>query len=284
MSTIPHRAMAVALAVGALPCAAQAQAPSSPLPPPDFVVTPTRTPQAISRAGSAVTVITADEIAKESPKSVADVLRRSPGLTVTESGGPGSSTTVRIRGAESRHTLVLIDGVRVTDPSQASAEFDFAQLVPTDIERIEVLRGPQSALYGSDAIGGVINIITRKGRGAPRVSVGSEAGSYGSKGLRAAVSGGTGALSYAFSLSGYDTAGFSRYGYRIGRIERTRAWPLEADATKRLGASGRVSLALTPNVEVELGGYASLNNAQYDAGFGEVPETPSEGEQRLYQG
>ena len=284
MSFSPYRLVAACLAACALPSLAQAQTPSTPPPAPDFVVTPTRTPQAISRAGSAVTVITAEEIAKESPRGVADLLRRSPGLSVTESGGPGSSTTVRIRGAESRHTLVLIDGVRVTDPSQASAEFDFAQLVPTDIERIEVLRGPQSALYGSDAIGGVINIITRKGRGAPRFSVSTEAGSYSSKGVRAAVSGGTGPLSYAFSLSGYDTAGFSRYGYRIGRIERTRLWPLEADATKRLGASGRVSLALTKDIEIEVGGYASLNNAQYDAGFGDFPDTPSEAEQRLYQG
>jgi vitamin B12 transporter len=284
MPIISSRLLAAGLAACALPSFSQAQTPSTPLPAPDFVVTPTRTPQAISRAGSAVTVITADEIAKESPKSVADVLRRSPGLSITESGGPGSSTTVRIRGAESRHTLVLIDGVRVTDPSQASAEFDFAQLVPTDIERIEVLRGPQSALYGSDAIGGVINVITRKGRGAPRFSVSTEAGSYGSKGGRAAVSGSTGPLSYAFSLSGYDTTGFSRYGYRIGRIERTRLWPLEADATKRLGASGKVSLALNKDVDLEVGGYASLNNAEYDAGFGDFPDTPSQAKQRLFQG
>jgi vitamin B12 transporter len=282
MLVFPRPVFAACILVCAVPSFAHAQDAAGPAP--DFVVTPTRTPQAISRAGSAVTVITADEIAKESPKSIAEVLRRSPGLSVTEAGGPGSATTVRIRGAESRHTLVLIDGVRVTDPSVGSAEFDFAQLVPTDIERIEVLRGPQSALYGSDAIGGVINIITRKGRGAPRFSTSTEAGSYGSKGLRAAVSGGTDRLSYAFSISGYDTAGFSRYGYRIGPIERTRLWPLEADSTKRLGASGRVGIALTPDVELEFGGYGSLNNAEYDAGFGDFPDTPSQAEQALYQG
>jgi vitamin B12 transporter len=282
MLVLPRRLMAASAALCAVPCLAQAQ--PADVPAPDFVVTPTRSPQAISRAGSAVTVITAEEIAKESPKSIAEVLRRSPGLTVTETGGPGSSTTVRIRGAESRHTLVLIDGVRVTDPSQASAEFDFAQLVPTDIERIEVLRGPQSALYGSDAIGGVINVITRKGRGAPRVFASTEAGSYSSKGLRAGVSGGTGPLSYAFSLAGFDTAGFSRYGYRIGRIERNRLWPLEADATKRLGASGRVGIDLGNGMELAVGGDACVYEAPYDAAFGEVPDTPSLADQRLYTG
>jgi vitamin B12 transporter len=253
-------------------------------PVPDFVITATRTPQAISRAGSAISVIPGEEIAKSSPKSISDVLRRVPGLTITETGGPGSSTTVRIRGAESRHTLVLIDGVRVNDPSGATNEFDFASLVPTDLERIEVLRGPQSALYGSDAIGGVINVITKKGRGGPHVHASTEAGSYGSKGIRAGVSGGTGPLSYAFSITGYDTAGFSRYGYRIGRIERTRLWPLEADATKRLGASGRVSVAVTPDVEIEIGGYASLNNAEYDAAWGDFPDTPSLEKKRLAEG
>jgi vitamin B12 transporter len=250
-------------------------------PTPDFVVTATRTPQAVSRAGSAITVITADEIAKESPKSIADVLRRSPGLSVTESGGPGSATTVRIRGAESRHTMVLIDGIRVNDPSQGSGEFDFASLVPTEIERIEVLRGPQSALYGSDAIGGVINIITRKGSGAPRVHASAEAGSYASKGVRAGISGANGSVNYAFGLSGYDTAGFSRYGYRIGRIERSRLTPLEADSTRRLGVTGRVGVVLSEGVELEAGGYASANDAQYDA-FAD--DSPSLASQQLFEG
>ncbi len=149
-------------------CAVVTGAHAQSSPAPDFVVTATRTPQVISRAGSAITVIMAEEIAKESPRDITNVLRRVPGLTVVQSGGVGSTTTVRLRGAEDRHTLVLIDGVRVNDPSSTGNVFDFAQLVPTDIERIEVLRGPQSALYGSDAIGGVINIITRKGKGAPR--------------------------------------------------------------------------------------------------------------------
>jgi vitamin B12 transporter len=251
---------------------------------PDFVVTATRTPLAVTQAGSAITVISGEEIAKSSPKSIADVLRHSPGLSVTENGGPGGVTTVRLRGTEARHTLVLVDGVRVNDPSQPAGEFDFSSIVPTDIERIEVLRGAQSAIYGSDAIGGVINIITRHGRGTPRANLYSEGGSYSSRGLRAGVSGSEGGLSYAFSLSGYDTAGFSRYGYRIGRIERLRAWPLEPDATQRLGASGRIGFELSPETRFEIGGYGSINQAQYDAAFEPFPDTASESVHRFGEG
>ena len=263
---------------------AQAQSPEVSTSLPDLVVTATRTPLAISQAGSAISVITAEEIAKESPKSMADVLRRVPGVSVVESGGPGGTTSVRIRGGEARHTLVLIDGIRVNDPSSGSAEFDFANLVATDIERIEVLRGPQSALYGSDAIGGVINVITRKGKGAPRFSTSVEGGSYGTKAARAAVSGSSGPVSYAFSTTGFDAAGFSRYGYRIGRIENTRLLPLEADNVQKLGASGRVAVALSPDVELEVGGYGSFNGAQYDAAFGDLPDSPSQSQQRLFEG
>lgn len=263
---------------------AYAQSTADPAPLPDIVITATRTPLAISQAGSAISVITAEEIAKESPKSVADVFRRVPGVTVTETGGPGGATAVRIRGAEARQTLVLIDGVRVNDPSSGSAEFDFANLVATDIERIEVLRGPQSALYGSDAMGGVINIITRKGKGAPRASASIEGGSYGTKAARAAVSGSNGPVSYAFSMTGFDTAGFSRYGYRIGRIQNTRFWPLENDGAQRLGASGRVTVALSPDAELEVGGYGSFNGAEYDAAFGSLPDSPSRSQQRLFEG
>lgn len=263
---------------------AHAQSIAESAPAPDFVVTATRSPLAISRAGSAISVITAEEIAKESPKSPADVLRRVPGVTVVETGGPGGTTTVRIRGAEAGQTLVLIDGIRVNDPASGSGEFDFSNLSAVDIERIEVLRGPQSALYGSDAMGGVINIITRKGKGAPRVTVGVEGGSYGTKAGRAAVSGSNGPVSYAFSTTGFDTAGFSRYGYRIGRIEGPRVLPLEADGARRLGAAGRVAVAISPDVELEVGGYTSYNEAQYDDGFSALADSPSQSQQRLYEG
>lgn len=279
------RLLAASVSICALSLgAAQAQSVAEPALAPDFVVTATRSPLAISQAGSAISVITGEEIAKESPKSPVDVLRRVPGVTVVETGGPGGTSTVRIRGAEAGQTLVLIDGIRVNDPSSGAGEFDFANLSAVDIERIEVLRGPQSALYGSDAMGGVINVITRKGKGAPRFSIGGEGGSYGTSAARAAVSGGSGPVSYAFSTTGFDTAGFSRYGYRIGRIGNTRAFPLEADSAERLGGAGRVTVAIAPDVELEVGGYTSYNEAQYDAAFGALPDSPSQSQQRLYEG
>ncbi len=252
-------------------------------PVPEIVVTATRSPLSIARAGSAISVIPAEEIQRSSSKSVADLLRTVPGLSVVETGGPGATTTVRIRGAEARQTLVLIDGIRVNDPSAGAGEFDFSNLVLTDVERIEVVRGPQSALYGSDAIGGVINVITRKGRGKPRVSVSAEGGSYGSKALRGSISGSEGPVSYAFSATGYDTAGFSRYGFRVRRITGLTPFPLEADSTRRFGASGRVGVKLSDNVEVEVGGSTFLNAAQYDASFGQFPDTPSFALARVHQ-
>ncbi len=288
MSMPSSRLLAASVSICALSLgSAQAQSVTESAPAPDFVVTATRSPLAVTQAGSAVSVITSEEIAKESPKSPADVLRRVPGVTVVETGGPGSTTTVRIRGAESGQTLVLIDGIRVNDPSSDSGEFDFSNLSAVDIERIEVLRGPQSALYGSDAMGGVINIITRKGKGAPRISVSAEGGSYGTKAGRAAISGSSGPVSYAFSTTGFDTAGFSRYGYRIGRIENTLARPLEPDSAQRIGAAGRVAVAISPDVELEFGGYTSYNAAQIDNGassFEAMPDSPSETSQRLYEG
>jgi vitamin B12 transporter len=250
----------------------------------DFVVTPSRTPTPISRAGSAVSVITADEIAKASPRDVGDLLRQVPGVSVTQTGGAGGTQTARIRGLDSRHTLVMVDGVRVNDASSPGGEFDFSNIVLADVERIEVLRGPQSALYGSDAIGGVINVITKKGRGAPKGSLTVEGGSYGTRSVRANVSGGTEKLSYSFGITGYETAGFSRFGYRIGRLTSRFPQPFEADGAERFGAAGRISYRINDAWEVEVGGGFNSNRAQFDSAFGNFPDSPSVSVARMING
>jgi len=197
-----------------------------------IVVTAYRGPTDIAKSGSAITVIPGDKINNASPGSLVDVLRQVPGLTVTQAGGPGSTTEVSIRGAEAGHTLVLIDGVRVNDPASARNIFDFAVFSPTDIERVEILRGPQSALYGSDAMGGVINIITRKRTGPLSVSAGVEGGSYGTAGGNATVGGSVGPVSLAASGTLFTTDGFSRVGDRDNG---------EADATRKFAGSARGS-------------------------------------------
>lgn len=126
-------------------------------------ITSTRLPRALSQAVSAVTLITRRQIEAQKPLDLAELLNRAPGISISRNGSPGQTTTVRLRGAESDHTLVLLDGVRLNSPS--TGLFDFGQIPVENIERIEVLRGPQSGLYGSEALGGVINIITRQGSG-----------------------------------------------------------------------------------------------------------------------
>jgi vitamin B12 transporter len=276
MSTLAGRLSAAILIASATTAHAQSAAS------PDIVVTATRTPQPIQRAGSAITVITAEEIAKTSTRSVDDLFRQVPGVSLTQAGGPGQIQTVRIRGGDVRHTLVLIDGIRVNDPSTTGREFDFATLVLADIERIEVLRGPQSALYGSDAMGGVVNIITRRGRGAPKATLAAEAGSYNTKELRGGISGGNERVDYSFGFSALDTSGFSAFGYRIPRFRYLA--PFERDGAERLGATGRVGVKLTDDVRLEFGGSTNVNRSDYDAAFLPFPDTPSFADQRLHNG
>ena len=136
-----------------------------------IVVTADRIPVPADQVGSSVTVISAEEIQRQQHPFVADVLRQAPGLDVARSGGPGQITSVFMRGANSDSTLVLIDGIDANDPSSPTRAFDFSTLMVDDIDRIEVIRGPQSTLWGSNASGGVINIITKKGQKGRRTDM-----------------------------------------------------------------------------------------------------------------
>jgi len=140
------------------------------------VVTGTRIPTPPENTSSPVTVISREEIAQTQQRLVADVLRAEPGIDVARTGQPGSQTSVFLRGANSSQTLVLVDGIRVN--SAFNNSFDFSQLAVDNVERVEVLRGPQSTLYGSEALGGVINIVTKRGEGPPTGSLQTEYGSF----------------------------------------------------------------------------------------------------------
>jgi len=182
------------------------------------VVTATKTEVPLNEVTSSVTVITEQEIQEKKAKTVSEVLRDVPGLDVAQTGGPGGATSVFLRGGNSDYTLVLIDGVRVNSPTTGA--FDFADLTVDNIERIEIVRGPQSTLYGSDAIGGVINIITKRGAGTPAVTVSAEAGSYQSFRESAGVTGATPLLDYSLSVARFDTNGFSSADRHNGNSEK----------------------------------------------------------------
>ncbi|HEV2046630.1 MAG TPA: TonB-dependent receptor plug domain-containing protein, partial [Chthoniobacterales bacterium] len=166
----------------------------------EIVVSATRVETPINQIGSSVTVITDEEIARNQRRSLPDVLQTVPGLNIVQTGGPGGKTSVFMRGSNSNHTKVLIDGIDANDPSQDGV-FDFGQVLTSDIARVEVLRGPQSSLYGSDALGGVINIVTKKGEGPPRFAGMLEGGSFDTFNQSASVSGSISRFNYSFNVA-----------------------------------------------------------------------------------
>jgi vitamin B12 transporter len=175
----------------------------------ETVVSATRMETPASHVGSSVTVISAEELTANQYRWVFEALRQVPGVDVVRSGSYGAVTSVFIRGTNSNHTLALVDGVELADPSSPTGAVDFGDFAPDNIARIEVLRGSASSLYGSDAIGGVINIITREGSGPPRFSFVGEGGSYQTVDGLVSASGGTPWVNYSLSASGLRSDGIS---------------------------------------------------------------------------
>lgn len=169
--------------------------------PDTIVVTATRIPTPEQQIGSSVTVVTADDIFARQLQTLPEVLRQIPGLNVIQTGGPGGQTSVFMRGTNSNHTKVLVDGIDVSDPSNSGGAFDFGSMLTQDIQKVEILRGPQSGLYGSDAIGGVINIITKSGSGPAQFNAGIESGSFDTFNQAAGLSGSLDRFHYAATLS-----------------------------------------------------------------------------------
>ncbi len=185
---------------------------------PDVVISATKTPLPIKEVTSAVEVITGEQMQQRKVRTVAEALRWAQGLAVFQSGGPGTVVDVRMRGGTPEQTLVLIDGAIVNSATLGS--YDFANLTSDNIERIEILRGSQGMMWGSDAMGGVINITTRRGRDIPNIAAFVEYGSFATLREGANVSGKKGIFDVAASLTRWDTSSFSAINYRRGASER----------------------------------------------------------------
>lgn len=210
---------ALALSLALLPAVSFAESDSvDDLDP--VVITATRSDVKESKLANTVTVITAEEIKARRVNFVSDILRVVPGLDVVSTGGTGQQTSVFMRGADSNQTLVLIDNIRMNDPADPSNAFDFANLQVDDIERIEILRGAASAMWGADAMGGVIHIITKHGKGPASFSGLAEGGNYNLWKVGGSASGEVDRLNYSVTASHLSNLGVSAAAQSMGNPER----------------------------------------------------------------
>jgi vitamin B12 transporter len=164
------------------------------------VVSATRLATPASQIGSSVTVVTAADIESRQERTLPDALETVPGLFVEQTGGVGGQVSLFTRGTNSNHTKVILDGIDIADPSTPNNAADIGKLLTGDIARLEVLRGPQSGLYGSDAIGGVINIVTKAGEGPLRLTAQAEGGSFDTFNQRASASGSLDGFHYVLTV------------------------------------------------------------------------------------
>ncbi|UCF30129.1 MAG: TonB-dependent receptor [bacterium] len=211
---------------------------------PEVVVTATRLDTPADQVSGTILVITDEDIRRKQARTVADALQGLPGVDLISQGGPGKTTSVLLRGGDTRFTLVLVDGVEVNDPSNPERTFDFAHMATDDVERIEVLFGPQSTLYGSDAIGGVIQIITKKGTEDPRIEVAGEAGSFHTRRVMASSRGKGDYASWSLSAMTIETDGISAASEADGNRER--------DGYENKTLSGRLGVDLGAGASVQI--------------------------------
>ena len=184
-----------------------------------LVVYGVRLEQPATEVGSSVSVLTADDIEALGTDFILDAIATMPGVTINQNGSFGGAASVRIRGASSEQTLVIIDGVVANDPTSPGGGFNFAHLDPANVERIEVLKGPQSTLWGTDAIGGVVNIISKRPQQGIGGSVFAQAGSYGSTRGGAEIQGAGERFDFRLAASGTSTDGISKADENNGNTE-----------------------------------------------------------------
>lgn len=222
----------------------------------DIVVTASRIPQKRQTVIGDISVINAADIERAGQSTLLELLQTQPGIEVTHNGGAGKTSSLFMRGTNANHVIVLVDGIRINSETTGTTAFEN---IPTaQIERIEILRGPSSSLYGQDAIGGVIQIFTKQGKGAPRFHASAGYGSYNTKTANAGFSGSIGDTSFALNVSSYDTDGFSA-------VRTHNRLYKDNDGYRNLAISGSLShqIALGHSIGIQL--FSSEGHNRYDS-------------------
>ncbi len=222
----------------------------------DIVVTASRIAQSRESAVADVTVIDREEIERGGQSSLTELLRMQPSIEISSNGGAGTTSNIFLRGTNSDHVVVLIDGIRVNSTTLGTTAFE--NLPIEQIEKIEILRGPAASLYGQDAIGGVIQIFTKKGAGAPTFNASVGYGTYNTKIVKAGTSGALGNTRFALNVSHTDTDSFSAKDFRTGRQS-------DDDSYRNLSVSGSLSYTIVDGHEVGVQLLNSDGRFHYDS-------------------
>lgn len=231
-----YRLTLLAPALLSVPVTLAAQEPGDTASLPEIVVTATRYPVAADSVASAVTLLRGDDLRAQGIRFIGDALRQVPGSHVVQGGPFGAATSLFLRGGESDYVKVLVDGVPVNQPG---GFYDFATLTTDNVERIEVLRGPASVLYGSDAIVGVVQIVTRAGGAGIRGSAGGEGGSFGSARWEASALGGGDALGWSGGVSRFTSDGTYELNNRYRNTAASGRVRARVGDRTGLGVTGR---------------------------------------------
>lgn len=236
------------------PASGSTQSESTPLD--EVVVTASRIETSQARAAHSITVVSQEELKNNQYRNVLEALRSVPGVDIVQSGPTGGNASAFLRGANSEHTLVLLDGIELNNPATTNRAFNLANLTLDNVERIEILRGPQSTLYGSDALGGVINIITKKAEPGSAAYLSSEAGSYNTFNQSGGASYGSDTLKVSAGVVRQDTGGISAANTKDGNKEH--------DGYENTSLTGNVLYSPSNELDLSLISRYSRAGAQLD--------------------
>lgn len=231
----------------------------------EVIVTATRTLTSTKEVASSYTIITSEQMSRYQKASLLEYLRDAEGIEITQQGGKGNIASAFVRGASPAHMLVLIDGIKMNNPSSPDNAYDLSSLLVDYVERVEIVRGPQSTLYGSEAVAGVINVITKKGNLNPSISLLAEGGTNNFYRGNVNAVGNLGNVNYAANFSEYQTDGFSAINSKYGNKEK--------DKSKLTNALLNLGYRLSDNFQIEGGYIFTKSRADLDQSnkFGDDP-------------